>query len=49
LAADVIPGGTYDVTVPMKAPDLTGEFGEYWIITQGDVTVCDFYNVIIVE
>ena len=49
LAADVIPGATYDVTVPMVAPDFAGEFGEYWIITQGDVTVCDFYNIIQVE
>jgi hypothetical protein len=49
LAADVLPGGTYNVSVPMVAPDFSGEFGEYWIITQGDVTVCDFYNVIQVE
>jgi hypothetical protein len=33
----------------MVAPDFAGEFGEYWIITQGDVTVCDFYNIIQVE
>ena len=49
LSADVIPGNTYDVTVPMVAPDFAGEFGEYWIITLGGVTVCDFYNVIQVE
>ena len=49
LTADVIPGGTYDVIVPMTAPDIAGEFGECWIITQGDVTVCDFYNVIQVQ
>ena len=49
LTADVISGGTYDVTVPMTAPDIAGEFGEYWIITRGDITVCDFYNVIEVQ
>jgi uncharacterized protein YraI len=49
LAADVISGANYDVTVPMVAPDFAGEFGEYWIITQGGVTVCDFYNIITVE
>jgi uncharacterized protein YgiM (DUF1202 family) len=49
LATDVLPSENYEVTVPMKAPDFAGEFGEYWILTQGDVTVCDFYNVIQVQ
>jgi len=49
LTLDVIPGSTYNVTVPMKAPGFAGEFGEYWIITQGGGTICDFYNVIQVQ
>jgi uncharacterized protein YraI len=49
LESDVIPGGTYQVIVPMQAPDFAGEFGEYWIVTQGGSTVCDFYNVIEVQ
>ncbi len=46
LTSDVNTGDTYVVTVPMTAPDFAGQFGEYWIISQGEETVCYFYNVI---
>jgi uncharacterized protein YraI len=49
LAVDVATGDTYVVTVPMTAPDVAGQFGEYWVITSGEETVCYFYNVIRVE
>ena len=46
LAVDVKTGETYIVTVPMKAPDYAGQFGEYWTIVADETTVCYFYNVI---
>jgi uncharacterized protein YraI len=49
LSQKVDPGSTYVVTVPMTAPDVAGQFGEYWSIIRGDQTVCYFYNVIQVQ
>jgi uncharacterized protein YraI len=49
LTQKVEPGSTYVVTVPMMAPDIAGQFGEYWAITLGEETVCYFYNVIQVQ
>ena len=49
LTQDVATEGTYVVAVPMTAPDTAGQFGEYWVITQGEETLCYFYNVIRVE
>jgi len=49
LTADVATGDTYVVTVPMTAPEIAGQFGEYWVITLGEETVCYFYNVIRVQ
>ncbi len=49
LDHDVAYGETYSVSVPMTAPGFAGQFGEYWIIAQGDTTVCYFYNVIQVQ
>jgi hypothetical protein len=49
LTTDVATGDTYIVTVSMTAPDTAGQFGEYWVITSGEETVCYFYNVIRVE
>jgi uncharacterized protein YgiM (DUF1202 family) len=49
LNNDVAYGETYEVSVSMTAPSVAGQFGEYWIIMQGDTTVCYFYNVIQVQ
>jgi len=49
LAAKVDPGATYVVTVPMTAPTIAGQFGEYWVISMGEETVCYFYNTIQVQ
>ncbi len=49
LTQDVASGSTYVVTVPMTAPGFAGQFGEYWLITLGEVPVCYFYNVIQVQ
>lgn len=49
LTSDVETGDTYEVTVPMAAPDLVGQFGEYWIMTLEEETICYFYNVIQVQ
>ncbi len=49
LTTDVATGENYIVTVPMTAPDIAGQFGEYWTIQLGEATVCYFYNVIQVQ
>ena len=49
LTQDVEPAGTYIITVPMMAPDTSGQFGEYWSITLDEQLVCYFYNVIQVQ
>ena len=49
LTSDVANGENYVVTVSMTAPNIVGQFGEYWTIMLGEETVCYFYNVIQVQ
>ena len=49
LPKTIIPGGMYDITIQMKAPDKPGYHVTYWALMEGTTPRCTFYVEIFVE
>ncbi len=49
MSANVPPGSTYTVSLPLITPASTGQFGEAWSLVTGNTTLCTFWIIVDVK
>ncbi len=46
LRNSVFPGETYEITIDARSPYSEGVYGERWAIAEGEISVCEFTQLI---